>query len=289
MRSALRPLGEVVATDRGALDLSDADAIRCVIRRERPDLIVNAAAYTQVDAAESEPDLALRINAVAPGIIAEETKRSHCAMVHYSTDYVFSGAGARPYMEDDEADPINVYGMTKLAGEKAIRAVGAPHLIIRTSWVFGARGKNFLNTILKLTREREELRVVDDQIGTPTWSRAVAGASAKILTRMARQSDAIVDGIADASGIYHVVCEDSTSWFGFAQEIVEKYGRAAENEPTRTLRATRVIPISSAEYPTAAKRPRYSVLSPRKIADAFGIVIPSWRDQLELVLGELRP
>ena len=207
-------------------------------------------------------------------------------MVHYSTDYVFSGSSARPYEEDDEPDPINVYGTTKLAGEKAIREIGAPHLIIRTSWVFDARGKNFLNTILRLAREREELRVVDDQIGTPTWSRAVAEATAQILAQVAHRSDAIVDSIADMSGIYHLCCEDPTSWFGFAKEIIEKSGRGAET--VRALRVARVLPISSAEYPTAAKRPRYSVLSPRKVADVFGIVISSWRDQLDLVLGELR-
>lgn len=288
MQSALLPLGEIVATDRAALDLADVDAIRRIVRGQRPDLIVNAAAYTQVDAAETEQDLAMRVNGIAPGIIAEEAKRLHCATVHYSTDYVFSGSIARPYLEDDKPDPINVYGATKLAGEEAIRAVGAPHLIMRTSWVFDSRGKNFLNTILKLAREREELRVVDDQIGTPTWSRAVADATVQILTRVARRSAAIVDGIANTTGTYHLCCEDPTSWFGFAKEIVEKYCRGTENHRPRTLRASRVTPISSAEYPTLAKRPRYSVLSPRKVADAFGIVIPSWRDQLELVLEELR-
>ena len=284
----MRPLGEVVATDRAALDLADADAIRRVIRAQRPDIIVNAAAYTQVDAAETERDLAMKVNGIAPAIIAEEVKRSHCAMVHYSTDYVFSGSSAHPYVEDDDPDPINFYGKTKLAGEKAIRDVGAPHLIIRTSWVFDARGRNFLNTILRLAGEREELRIVDDQIGAPTWSRVVADATVKILTRVASRSDAIVDEIANASGIYHLCCEDPTSWFRFAKEIIEKYRRSVENEPARALRVKRVIPISSDEYPTAAKRPRYSVLSPRKIADAFGIVVPSWRNQLDLVLGELR-
>ena len=277
-----------MATDRAALDLADADAIRRFVRGQGPDLIVNAAAYTQVDTAETEPDLAMRVNGIAPGIIAEEAKRSHCATVHYSTDYVFSGSIARPYLEDDEPDPINVYGATKLAGEEAIRAVGTPHLIVRTSWVFDSRGKNFLNTILKLAREREELRVVDDQVGTPTWSRAVADATVQILTRLARRSATIVDGIANTSGTYHLCCEDPTSWFGFAKEIVEKYRRGAGNDRPRTLRASSIIPISSAEYPTLAKRPRYSVLSPRKVADAFGVVMPSWRDQLELVLQELR-
>jgi dTDP-4-dehydrorhamnose reductase len=288
LRSALLSLGEVVATDHAALDLADAGAIRRLIRSQRPDIVVNAAAHTQVDAAETEQDLAMRVNGIAPGIIAEEAKRSHCAMVHYSTDYVFSGSIARPYLEDDEPDPINVYGATKLAGERAIRAVGAPHLIIRTSWVFDSRGKNFLNTILKLARERNELSVVDDQIGTPNWSRSVAEATAQILRRIAPRSGAIVDSIANVSGTYHVCCEDPTSWFGFANEIVEKYRRGVEKGLLGALRATKVIPISSAEYPTQAKRPAYSVLSPRKIAEAFGVVIPSWRNQLDLVLEELR-
>jgi len=288
LRRALLPIGEVVAIDRAALDLADADAIRRVIRTEHPDLIVNSAAYTQVDAAENEPDLAMRINGIAPGIIAEEAKRSHCAMVHYSTDYVFSGSLARPYLEDDHPDPVNAYGMTKLAGEQAIRAAGAPHLIIRTSWVFDSRGRNFLNTILRLARERDELRIVDDQIGNPTWSRAVAEATAQILARVAPRSEAMVDGITDASGTYHVCCEDPTSWFGFAKAILQNYAPSIKDDGAKPLRTTRLIPISSAEYPTSAKRPHYSVLSPRKIADAFCIVIPSWREQLELVLQELR-
>ncbi len=288
MRRALLPIGKVVATDRVALDLADADAIRRVIRTEHPDLIVNAAAYTQVDAAENEHDLAMRINGIAPGIMAEEAKRSHCAMVHYSTDYVFSGSLARPYLEDDDPDPVNAYGMTKLAGEQAVRAVGAPHLIIRTSWVFDSRGRNFLKTILRLARERDELRIVDDQIGTPTWSRAVAEATAQILARVAPRSEAMVDAIANASGTYHVCCEDPTSWFGFAKEILQKYARSIEDDGAGSSRTTRLTPISSAEYPTPAQRPHYSVLSPRKTVDAFGIVIPSWREQLELVLEELR-
>jgi dTDP-4-dehydrorhamnose reductase len=288
LRRALAALGEVVATDRTTLDLADSDAIRRTIRTERPDLIVNAAAYTQVDAAETEQGLAMKINGVAPGVIAEEAKRSHCALVHYSTDYVFSGSSERPYLEDDEPDPINVYGTTKLAGEKAIRAVGAPHLILRTSWVFDARGKNFLNSILRLARERDELRIVNDQIGTPTSSRAVADATAEILKRKATRSGGVVDEISEAGGIYHLCCEDHTTWFGFAEEILTQHARGVAENRAQPLRAPRLIPISSAEYPTPAKRPRYSVLSPQTIADVFGLVIPSWRHQLDLVMQGLR-
>lgn len=285
LRRTLLPCGEVVSADRAMLDLTDADAIRRVIRSRRPDIIVNAAAYTKVDQAETEPDLAMKVNAVAPGIIAEEAKRSHSALIHYSTDYVFSGSMARPYLEEDEPTPVNVYGATKLAGEKAIGAVNGAYLVLRTSWVFGARGKNFLSTILKLAQEQELLSVVDDQISVPTWSRALAHATAEILDHVARRSSSIVDGIANQRGIYHVCCEDPTSRFGFAKEMLDEYERG-ENAP-KAFR-TNLVPISSTDYPTPAKRPRYSVLSPRKAADAFGVVLPSWRAHLAAVLEELR-
>ena len=285
LRRTLLQCGEVIPTDRAKLDIADEDAIRRVIRSQHPDIIVNAAAYTNVDKAETEPDLATKVNGIAPGIIAEEAHRAHSALVHYSTDYVFSGSVTRPYSEEDEPNPVNLYGASKLAGEKAISAVDGAYLILRTSWVFGARGKNFLSTIIRMAQEQERLSVVDDQISVPTWSRALAQATAEILHRVARRSTSIVNGIADRKGIYHVCCEDPTSRFDFAREMLEEYQRL--NDAPQALR-TNLIPISSAEYRSHAKRPHFSVLSPRKIADAFGVVIPSWRGHLEAVLEELR-
>jgi dTDP-4-dehydrorhamnose reductase len=285
LRRTLLKFGEVVSTDRAMLDITEENAIRRVIRRQHPDIIVNAAAYTNVDKAETEPDLAMKVNGIAPGIIAEEAKRAHSALVHYSTDYVFSGSTTRPYLEEDEPNPANLYGATKLAGEKAISAVDGAHLILRTSWVFGARGKNFLSTIVRLAQDQEHLSVVYDQISVPTWSKALAQATAEMLNRVAPRRTSIVEGIADQKGIYHVCCEDSASRFDFAKEMLEEYQRLNTAPPA--LR-TKLIPISSAEYPSPAKRPHFSVLSPRKLAVAFGVVIPSWREHLGAALEELR-
>ena len=195
LRRTLAPWGDLVATDRSTLELTDEAAIRRTVRDSHPELIVNAAAYTQVDPAEAEPDLAMKVNGRAPGIMAEEALRASAALIHYSTDYVFSASIQRPYREDDEPDPINTYGMTKLAGEKAIAAVGPPYLILRTSWVFGTGGKGFFNTIINLAREREELKVVDDQIGTPNWCQSIAEATAQIISGMS--SRGVVDAITE--------------------------------------------------------------------------------------------
>lgn len=289
LRRTLAPLGDIVATERSALDLVDEDAIRRTVRSAHPEVIVNAAAYTQVDPAEAEPDLAMKVNGHAPGIMAEEAGRVHAALIHYSTDYVFSGSIQRPYREDDEPDPINTYGKTKLAGEKAIAAVGAPHLILRTSWVFGPSGKNFFSTIIDLAREREELKVVDDQIGKPNWSRAVAEATAQILTRLSSRSGrSIVEGVAEASGIYHVCGEDHTSRFGFAEEILACYGRRGAARGLPPLRVKRLIPVRSADFPSPARRPHYSVLCCEKMTSTFGVTLPSWREQLALAFEEMR-
>ena len=183
LERSLQPLGQVIAFDRSGLDLASPDSIRAVIREVKPELIVNPAAYTAVDKAESEPDLAMAVNGVAPGIIAEEAKRLGAALIHYSTDYVFDGTKAEPYTEDDVPKPINVYGKTKLAGEQAVQAIGVPHLIFRTSWVYGMRGKNFLLTILRMAKEKDELRIVDDQFGAPTWSRMIAETTAQVLAQ----------------------------------------------------------------------------------------------------------
>jgi dTDP-4-dehydrorhamnose reductase len=289
LRHTLAPLGDIVATDRSTLDLADEGAIRRIVRAAHPDLIVNAAAYTQVDPAEAEPDLALKVNGRAPGVMAEEALRAHAALVHFSTDYVFSGALQRPYREDDGPDPINIYGKTKLAGEQAIGAVGVPHLILRVSWVFGSRGKGFFNTIIRLAREREELKVVDDQIGKPNWSRSIADATARILTRLSRQNpQSMSEAIAGASGIYHVGGEDYTSRFGFAEEILALYRRRAVTDGLAPLRLKRLIAVHSAEFPSPARRPNYSVLSCEKLSRTFGLKLPLWREQLALAFEEMR-
>ncbi len=288
MRRSLAPLGDLTTTDRSTLDLVDDDAIRRTIRAAHPDVIVNAAAYTQVDPAESEPELAMRVNARAPAVMAQEAARTQAALVHYSTDYVFSGSLQRPYREDDKTDPINTYGKTKLAGEEAIAAAGAPHLILRTSWVFGSVGKGFLNTIIGLAREREELKVVEDQVGKPNWSRSVAEATAQILAHLsARSGGKPVAAIAAASGIYHLCGEDEISRFGFAQEILTLYSRRADTHGLPPLRIQRLIPVRSTDFPAPAKRPLYSALSSEKMTRTFGVRLPSWREQLALAFEEM--
>ena len=270
LQRALAPLGEVVALGRDALDLSSADAIRHRMREIAPNLIVNAAAYTAVDKAEEDRALAQLVNAIAPGVMAEEAKLLNAALVHYSTDYVFDGLKGAPYEEIDATHPASVYGKTKLAGEKAIAAVGAPHLILRTSWVYGARGKNFMRTMLRLANERDELRVVDDQIGAPTWSRMIALATGVILAQCLHKG-AVADVLRDKGGLYHLTAAGQTSWFGFASEIV----RHTENPP-------RMIPITTAEYPLPAPRPAYSVMSNAKLARVFDIRLPDWQASLAL-------
>lgn len=266
---SLQGLGEVVALDRAQMDLSDLDQVRDVIRRVRPGLIVNPAAYTAVDKAESEPGLAHRINAEAPGLMAQEAKALGAAMVHYSTDYVFDGTQPAPRVEDDATGPLNVYGASKLAGEQAIAAAGIPHLIFRTSWVYGMRGKNFLLTMLRLAKERDELRVVADQHGAPTWSRTIADTTALVL------SQAHAGGREwwhQNSGVYHLSSQGQTTWFDFTRAILEEAGIDC-----------RVLPITSAEYPVPARRPQYSVLSSERLMARF-CHVPEWRDALRLCL-----
>ena len=268
LQRALAPLGEVLALGHTQLDLANPDAIRQVLRHAAPDLIVNAAAYTAVDRAEQETDLAQAVNSEAPGILAEEALRLNAALVHYSTDYVFDGSKGAPYEEIDATHPQSVYGTSKLAGEKALAAVNCAHLILRTSWVYGARGKNFLLTMQRLAHEREELRVVDDQLGAPTWSRLLAEATVSIVSQCLHKGT-VADRLRDRGGLYHLSAGGQTSWFGFADAIVQQ----AEKPP-------RMTPISTAEYPLPAVRPAYSVLSNDKIARHFGIRLPDWRHSL---------
>lgn len=266
LQRTLASLGNVVSVGREEVDFTNPDAIRTLVSRVRPSLIVNPAAYTAVDRAEEEPERAWAINAVAPGILAEEAKRLQAPILHYSTDYVFDGTKRAPYTEEDLPNPLGVYGRTKLEGERAVQESGARHVILRLCWVYGARGRNFLLTILRLARERGEVRVVDDQVGCPTWCRMVAEATAIIAHRMLHA------GFRD--GIYHLSAAGQTSWYGFAQRIVALHGVAAK-----------VLPISTSEYPTRAQRPAYSVLSNQKIQAEFGIALPDWETQLRLLLG----
>ena len=259
----LAPLGEVIAFDRQALDLAHVDAIRAAIRAIRPDLIVNAAAFTAVDQAEAEPDLAMAINGLAPGVMAEEARRLGALLVHYSTDYVFDGAKANPYTEDDVPKPLNAYGRSKLAGEQAIQGSGCRHLIFRTSWVYGLHGKNFLRTIARLAQEREELSIVADQIGAPTWSRMIGEATA-----LALRGD-------PATGLYHMSSAGSTSWHGFARAILDAQGWRG-----------RLIPIPTRDYPLPAQRPLNSTLCNDKLTTDFGLRLPDWRESLVLCLGD---
>lgn len=270
LQRSLQALGQVVAVDRARMDLSDLDQVRDVVRAVRPGLIVNPAAYTAVDQAESEPALAHRINAEAPAVMAAEARLLGAAMVHYSTDYVFDGTKQGAYAETDPTNPINVYGASKLAGEQAVAAAGIAHLILRTSWVYGTRGKNFLQTMLRLGAERDELRVVADQLGAPTWSRTIADTTAVLLAQARVGGGAWWD---QNSGIYHLSCQGQTTWHGFTEAIVAKAGLAC-----------RVTPIGSAEYPTPAKRPANSVMSSDKLIGRF-CAIPDWEQALSLCLG----
>ena len=278
---SLAGLGQVVAAGREQMDLSDPDSIRRGVREAKPDLIVNAAAYTAVDLAESEPELAHAINGVAPGILAEEAKRLGAALIHYSTDYVFDGSKGAPYIEDDEPRPLNVYGKSKLAGECAIQAVDMPHLILRSSWVYGARGKNFLRTILRLAREREELSVVDDQVGAPTWCRAIAEATCGILKQLGYGQPTFRNACAEKRGIYNLSAAGQTSWHGFAAAILAHAASARPGNFEFTLaRVPALKPIATEQYPTPAARPRYSVLANAKVQRVFGVALPEWNASL---------
>ena len=270
----LQGLGHVVALDRNGLDLADLDQVRRVVREVRPGLIVNPAAHTAVDKAETDIDAAMRLNAEAPGVLAEEAKRLGAALVHYSTDYVFDGTKVGAYVEDDAVNPQNMYGKSKLAGEQAIAESGCPHLIFRTSWVYGTRGKNFLLTMLRLGVERDELSVVADQYGAPTWSNTIAALSANVLAQAVAPNQS--GWWEEHSGVYHLTASGATSWHGFAEAIFELSD--LEKRPT-------VKPIPAASYPTPATRPSNSRMSNEKLATTFGVRAPDWRDALRLCLA----
>ena len=269
LTATLPALGEVVALDRTQLDLASPDSIAGGVRNVRPQVIVNAAAYTAVDQAEHEQALALRINRDGPAILAEEAAKLGALLVHFSTDYVFDGEKASPYVEIDPPNPLNAYGRSKLAGEQAIQASGCRHLILRTSWVYAASGKNFLLTMLRLAGEGKPLRVVNDQHGAPTSNLQIAAATAEAIKRALRDTS--------ISGLYHMSAAGSTTWYGFARAVFEHQGIAVD-----------LSPIPSAQYPTPARRPRNSVLDNRKLWRQLQIQMPSWQDGMQSVLQALR-
>jgi dTDP-4-dehydrorhamnose reductase len=270
------------------LDFADFDGLAKALDRIAPDIIINAAAYTAVDRAEDEPELAQRINGDAPGVLGAWAKQHDARVVHYSTDYVFDGSATRPYRETDTTHPVSVYGHSKLAGENALRDSGARHLIFRTAWVYAARGHNFLRTMLRLGADRDELRVVDDQIGAPTSARLIADVTARVIAQWnilpstGRESPRSGGGMPALAGTYHLVASGQTSWCGFARTIFERAQGAGLIE-----RAPLVHAIATADYPTRAKRPAFSVLDTTKLRHAFGIELPDWRVALDEVIGEL--
>lgn len=268
LRRTLAPLGRVVCVDYPEVDFTQPDSIRRHIQAAAPDFIINAAAYTAVDKAETETALATKINADAPGLMAEEAKKCGALLVHYSTDYVFDGTKTTPYVEEDAPNPLGAYARTKHAGDEAIRRSGCDHLIFRLCWVYGARGANFMLTMQRLAREREELRVVGDQVGCPTWSRMIAEATAHALRQVRSSADAQA-----LSGTYHLCASGQTSWHGFASAIIDLM-------PPDTRKCRSVKAITSAEYPTPTKRPAYSVMSCAKLERVFGLRLPDWRDSL---------
>lgn len=280
LQRALAPLGELIALDRHSpdwpADLTQPDALAATVRAVAPQWIVNAAAHTAVDKAESEPELARVINATAPAVLAREAQALGATLLHYSTDYVFDGSGSTPWVEDAATGPLNVYGRTKLEGEDAIRSSGCQHLILRTSWVYAARGGNFAKTMLRLAQERDALKVIDDQIGAPTGADLLADVAAHALRQLAQQPA--------LSGTYHVAAAGHTSWHGYAQHVIEQ-ARAAGRPIQVQPGAIEAVPTSA--FPTPAQRPRNSRLDTRKLQDRFGFRLPSWQSGVDRLLAEI--
>lgn len=281
LQRSLAPLCELIALDRDDAeplsgDLADPASLEATVRRVRPDVIVNAAAHTAVDQAESEPEVARAINATAPGVLAREAAVTGAWLVHYSTDYVFDGSGSAPWAEDDRTGPLNVYGQTKLEGEQLIRASGCRHLILRTSWVYASRGQNFARTMLRLAAERDSLKVIDDQHGAPTGADLLADVTAHALLAAIRRPE--------LAGTYHVAASGETTWHGYACRVVET-ARAA-GQPIR-VESDGIYPVPSTAFSTAAKRPGNSRLSTRKFQRAFGLFLPDWRKGVDRMLAEI--
>jgi dTDP-4-dehydrorhamnose reductase len=275
LRQTLAPLGEVVAPEHAKLDLAFPDSVVSFVRQAQPDLIVNAAAYTRVERAESEPDLAMKVNGAAPGVLAEEAARCGAALVQFSTDYVFDGRKEAPYREEDPPAPVNVYGKTKYAGEQAVLESPCAHLIFRTSWIYGLSGRNFLLHILQQARAGIRIEVVDDQFGSPTPARSIAEATAQIVGGFMTDGSLDLDRLHEAAGLYHMTAAGRTSWHGFAVEILRE----------RKVDAV-VHPVASDNRASAAKRPRNSVLDNARLRACFGVSLPDWRSALSACLRE---
>ncbi len=282
LQRTLPTLAKVIAFDHHTLDLSDHKLLRNTIRDIKPDLIVNAAAYTAVDQAEKEEGLAIAINANAPEVMAEEAKKLRAMLIHYSTDYVFDGNKKEAYIETDSPSPNNIYGKSKLMGEQAIQNQDIPYYIFRTSWVYAARGQNFLLTMLRLMQERESLNIVDDQFGAPTWSRSIAEITGQVISHNNDKTGLDFDAMRHLSGIYHLTSSGRTSWYEFAKEICHQ---VSDRNIIKNNFQIQGIPTS--QYPTPAKRPVNSELSTSKLNNTFGIVCPDWKDSLSLCIQDL--
>jgi dTDP-4-dehydrorhamnose reductase len=269
----------VFAMGRDQADLSQPETLGPVIQKIQPDIIINAAAYTAVDKAESEPELAMTINGVAPGVIAEEARKIGAGMIHYSTDYVFDGKARSPYKEENPTSPLSVYGKSKLAGENAVIQAGIAHIIIRTGWVYSLRSSNFLLTMQKLAQTRKQIRVVNDQTGGPTWAESIAEGTAQIL-EWGLKGGVTTPKVFTGSGVFHMTCGGETTWFGFANKILELSG-LSEN--------TELIPIPTHDYPTPAVRPQYSLLSNRKLKQTFHYEMPHWQEALQECINSSLP
>jgi len=274
LRRTLAPLAEVMAVDYPEINFTDPPALQRLVAEMRPSVVVNAAAYTAVDKAESEPELCRQINAIAPGVLAEAAKKAGALMVHYSTDYIFDGTKTSPYLETDAPNPLGVYGRSKLEGDQAVKASGAAHLIFRLCWVYGARGQNFMLTIQRLAREREKLRVVRDQFGCPTWSRIIAEATALALKQVLADADR-----SAFNGEYHLAAGGQANWHEFASHIVTLM-------PEAERKCREVEAITTPEYPTPARRPAFSVLDCGKMRKTFGLRLPDWEASLRQVLDK---
>jgi dTDP-4-dehydrorhamnose reductase len=276
LHRTLSPLGEVIATDRQSLDITDFHRVRETIHTIKPQVIVNATAYTAVDRAEDEPDLAMLINGTAPGVLAEEAKKCGALFVHYSTDYVFDGTKKGSYTEEDTPNPLNVYGRTKLAGEEAIQSVDGNYLIFRTSWVYGERGHNFYLTIRRLAKEKEEISVVDDQVGAPTWCRSIAENTAFILAQGVNREEGYSAYYEKRKGLYHMTAAGQTSWYEFAKRIVETV-------PSEERKLKQILPIKTKDYAYKAQRPLNSVLNNYRTMEFFDIQQGVWLNGLNFI------